>query len=223
MTETITSPVARENQLRQLTADSLRRMATANNLASVPTAKAIEEDIDVRLSLIGDILRAEYPGKDPTQCACRGALPYLGVIHSTDGPCLERVFVENEMAAYAETIEAVAPGGEPQVMYFQLRGDKAKTASGRYIVERVLPDVIEHFLAKNADYGDQHRYGLGPKAEFVGIHRKIGKLEAALWKGQQMNGEDAETMLKELIGQCLITLDLLNGNWTPVRPSAEEA
>jgi hypothetical protein len=85
-----------------------------------------------------------------------------------------------------------------------------RTESAQYIVDEILPVVIEHFLKKNADYGDQHREGLGPKGEFVGIHRKVGKLRRALWDGKAMNFEGAEEMLYELIGACLITLDLID-------------
>jgi hypothetical protein len=85
-----------------------------------------------------------------------------------------------------------------------------KSESALHILQKIVPDVIDHFLSKNADYGDQHRTeGLGPRGEFVGIHRKVYKLKRCLWDGQEMNHEGAEQMLVELIGQCLITLDLL--------------
>ena len=78
-----------------------------------------------------------------------------------------------------------------------------------FIYEVLLPEFLERFLAKNADYGDQHRTGLGVKAEYVGIHRKIEKLKSALWDEQAMNGEGAREMLFDLIGQCFIVLDLM--------------
>ncbi|MBK8246367.1 MAG: hypothetical protein IPK85_03070 [Gemmatimonadetes bacterium] len=45
------------------------------------------------------------------------------------------------------------------------------TSSGWFIYEVLLPEFLEQFLAKNADYGDQHRTGLGVRAEYVGDHR----------------------------------------------------
>ena len=84
-----------------------------------------------------------------------------------------------------------------------------QTASGWCIYEHVLPAVLRRFFRKNADYGDNHRNGLGLRAEYVGLHRKLEKLRRAIWDGQLMAGESAEEMLEDLIGQCLIMLDLL--------------
>lgn len=84
------------------------------------------------------------------------------------------------------------------------------TSSGWFIYEVLLPEFLEQFLAKNADYGDQHRAGLGVRAEYVGIHRKVEKLKTALWDGQVMNGEGPREMLFDLIGQCFIVLDLIS-------------
>jgi len=83
------------------------------------------------------------------------------------------------------------------------------TSSGWFVYEVLLPEFLEQFLAKNADYGDQHRAGLGVRAEYVGIHRKVEKLKTALWDGQVMNGEGPREMLFDLIGQCFIVLDLM--------------
>jgi hypothetical protein len=55
------------------------------------------------------------------------------------------------------------------------RGD-FQTESASYIFNHLLPRWAERFLQKNADYQDQHRYGLGPKGEFVGLDRKMAKL-----------------------------------------------
>ncbi len=90
------------------------------------------------------------------------------------------------------------------------------TTSGWFIYEVILPEVLRHFFTKNAGYGDQHRYGLGPAAEWVGIDRKIHKLERVLWEGEPVSGpEHVEEMLYDLIGQCFIILDLLAGNHNP--------
>jgi hypothetical protein len=88
-------------------------------------------------------------------------------------------------------------------------GPQPQTSSGYFIYEVLLPEFLERFFAKNADYGDQHRTGLGTAAEFVGIHRKVEKLKTALWDGQEMNGEGPREMLFDLIGQCFIILDLM--------------
>lgn len=111
----------------------------------------------------------------------------------------------------ADEFNAMESGPAEEAVYHQLRLDHPPvTESAHDILSSILPDVIGHFLKDNADYGDNHREGLGARAEFVGIHRKVKKLEKALWDGEDMNGEGAEEMLSDLIGQCLITLDLLD-------------
>lgn len=85
-----------------------------------------------------------------------------------------------------------------------------RTQSADYIVNIVLPRVLAHFLRKNADYGDQHRTGLGVKAEYVGLHRKMAKLQKVLWEDQEMNHEGPQEMLCDIIGACLLILDLLD-------------
>ncbi len=84
------------------------------------------------------------------------------------------------------------------------------TSSGWFIYEVILPEVMRKFFSKNADYGDQHRTGLGIKAEFVGLHRKFAKLKAFFWDNQEMNHETGEEMLQDVIGACLLMLDLMN-------------
>lgn len=108
-----------------------------------------------------------------------------------------------DVVAYGDEFNAFESGPMEAI------GPQPQTSSGFFIYEVLLPEFLERFFAKNADYGDQHRRGLGVAAEYVGIHRKIEKLKAALWDGQEMNGEDAREMLMDLIGQCFIVLDLM--------------
>lgn len=89
------------------------------------------------------------------------------------------------------------------------------TESARTIMEVLVPAWAQRFLAKNADYGDQHRMGLGPAAEYVGVDRKMAKLEAALWHEQELNGEGVDEMLDDMIGQLFLIKDLRAGNWKP--------
>lgn len=113
--------------------------------------------------------------------------------------------------ALAAVLDAVLHGGV-------VRGSNPygiQTTSGWFIYEVVLPDVLRHFFKDNADYGDNHREGLGLRAEFVGVHRKVKKLQKAIWDGENMNGEGAEEMLTDLIGQCLIMLDLIQSGKQP--------
>lgn len=100
-------------------------------------------------------------------------------------------------------------------------GYNIRTFSGMFIYEVVLPEFLRHFFDKNADYGDQHRTGLGLKGEFVGLHRKMAKLQKAIWDGEEMVGEGPEEMLFDLIGTALLMLDLMHRPLTdPGEPKA---
>lgn len=132
---------------------------------------------------------------------------WIGAIGGMDwynGPNGEK-FAQSHGKALAAVLDEVVHGG-------RVRGSNpfgVRTSSGWFIYESILPDVLRFFFKKNADYGDNHRTGLGPAAEYVGIHRKVEKLKTALWEGQEMEGEGTKEMLYDLIGQCLIVLDLI--------------
>jgi hypothetical protein len=50
------------------------------------------------------------------------------------------------------------------------------------------------------------------KGQFADIWRKIGKLKTALWDGRpdQLVSEDVDEVIRDLIGHCFITLNLLS-------------
>jgi hypothetical protein len=82
------------------------------------------------------------------------------------------------------------------------------------IVTVVLPEVIEKFAMKNAEYGDMGEgRSLGPRGEFVEINRKVGKIQTAIWDGhpEQLTSEKAEEVVQDIIGHCLMMLDMLDG------------
>lgn len=75
-----------------------------------------------------------------------------------------------------------------------------------------LPEWVAKFRAKNADYsgaGAEPHKVLGVQGQFADIWRKIWKLKKALWDGQTLAGEQPEEILRDLIGHCFLTLDLL--------------
>jgi hypothetical protein len=109
-----------------------------------------------------------------------------------------------EMAAGGTNLPFDALPGDSQIKPYDIR-----TSSGYFIYEVILPEVLRHFFSKNADYGDQHRTGLGLRAEFVGLHRKFAKLKSFFWDAKLMNHESGKEMLYDVIGQCLIMLDLM--------------
>lgn len=80
------------------------------------------------------------------------------------------------------------------------------------ILHGLLPEWVAQFRAKNADYsgaGAEPHKVLGVQGQFADIWRKIWKLKKALWDGQTLAGEQPEEILRDLIGHCFLTLDLL--------------
>ena len=81
------------------------------------------------------------------------------------------------------------------------------------IVLHVLPKVLSLYLNKSKDYDGNVMalLKLGPKAGFVDLWRKAGKLKGALWDGKPMVGEQTDEILMDLVGHVLIILDEI---WT---------
>lgn len=102
----------------------------------------------------------------------------------------------------------VEPGSDGRISLYTLEITNIKTESGKRVLMEVLPRVLELFLVKNQDYGDDMgAMRLGPKGQFVDIWRKVGKLKRALWDGEKMAGEQADEMFMDLIGHILLSLN----------------
>lgn len=86
-----------------------------------------------------------------------------------------------------------------------LRPEEYPSETARQICEELLPRWVSQFLEKNAGYGDMADE-LGPAAQFVDIHRKVGKLKRALWDQKDIGHEDAEEVAQDLIGHCFLLL-----------------
>lgn len=90
---------------------------------------------------------------------------------------------------------------------YTLEATNIKTNSAQHVLLEVLPQVLELFLVKNQDYGDEmNAMKLGAKGQFVDIWRKVGKLKGALWDGKSMVGEQADEILMDLVGHILLAL-----------------
>lgn len=71
------------------------------------------------------------------------------------------------------------------------------------IVKDLLPDMLELFLRKNAEYGVDE-LSLGPRAEFVRLWNKMRKLKTALWDGEELEFEQAGEILDDFLGHILL-------------------
>lgn len=82
------------------------------------------------------------------------------------------------------------------------------TQQARRILGKHLPEVMEHFLQRNAEYGEE-AHVLGVKGQFADINRKVIKLKRYLWDDVEVmpGAENIETIAGELIGHLLILID----------------
>lgn len=73
----------------------------------------------------------------------------------------------------------------------------------------ILPTLLELYMKKSKDYGGDvgNLADLGPKAAFVDMWRKMGKLKRALWDGVELEGEKPEEIMMDLVGHIFIILD----------------
>lgn len=76
------------------------------------------------------------------------------------------------------------------------------------MVNQILPEVVKRFRAKSADYGDVFKE-LGLAGQYSDIHRKARKLKMVMWEGKELKGEQADEILEDLIGNCLISIYLI--------------
>lgn len=85
--------------------------------------------------------------------------------------------------------------------------DQASTVD--YITQRLLPEVESRMRDASNHYGETHRV-LGQAGQFADIWRKIGPLKRALWDGADLTREHPRTILMDLIGHCLLTIDMID-------------
>jgi hypothetical protein len=82
------------------------------------------------------------------------------------------------------------------------------------IMTTILPKVLELYLAKVKDYGGVSG-GLGPRAPFVDMWRKMIKLKRSLWEGHELKFEKPSEILKDMIGTVLNILVELDEHQIP--------
>ena len=79
------------------------------------------------------------------------------------------------------------------------------------ILQEIVPDVLRLWIRRNVEYGDEAKE-LGAKGQYADINRKVRKLKRLLWDDNVPAwavSEDKEQVLMDLVGHCLLTIDLL--------------
>jgi len=76
---------------------------------------------------------------------------------------------------------------------------------------RLAQDIhrtLAYFNERSRDY-DGNAAVLGTKGQFADIWRKIHKVKKALWDEQPLVGETVEEVLMDLVGHCLLAINML--------------
>jgi hypothetical protein len=86
-----------------------------------------------------------------------------------------------------------------------------QTDLAKRIMDVHLPKVIDHFLKRNAEYGDDDDFDLGVSGQYVDISRKVQKLKRRWWDDEPVadGAETDEVIVMELIGHLLMSLEYL--------------
>jgi len=94
-----------------------------------------------------------------------------------------------------------------------------------YIREKLIPEILDRMDDWAAEYKQPRE--LGVRGEFVGLHRKVGKLKTIVWDDVDASGwrEDPRTILQEVIAHGLLMLsdmdhgDSLTSAHQPIDPA----
>ena len=79
----------------------------------------------------------------------------------------------------------------------------------RYIRDVLWPEFLRQFIEDNAEYPEERP--LGARAEWHGMHRKVGKLKAPVWDGKEWTGrESVRRMFQEIVGHAFLAIASLD-------------
>jgi hypothetical protein len=90
----------------------------------------------------------------------------------------------------------------------EIAGQSGDSAELVVIATKIMPEWLQLFARKNADYGSGSAYELGVQGQYSDIHRKMIKLKRAMWDGEQLDFEDTEEIIKDLISHLFLTLHM---------------
>ncbi len=87
-----------------------------------------------------------------------------------------------------------------------------QTELAKRIMKYHAPAALDHFIERNGEYGDDDDFNLGSRGQYVDISRKVQKLKRRMWDGQPEpdGAESTRTVVMELIGHLLMTMDYLD-------------
>lgn len=91
----------------------------------------------------------------------------------------------------------------------------------RYIRDVLWPEFLQQFIEDNAEYPAERP--LGAKAEWHGLHRKVGKLKSPVWDEESWDGrESVRRMFQEIVGHAFLAIASLDYDGRNCSPECAE-
>jgi hypothetical protein len=116
------------------------------------------------------------------------------------------------LATRASRISSPAPAPCVQVVtQAELDAIQRQVTDVDYIVNVLLPSIGVKMRQDEEHYGSDNHHELGTKGQFADIWRKIGPLKRQMWEGLPPTREGTREIVMDLIGHCLLTLAMLDG------------
>lgn len=85
----------------------------------------------------------------------------------------------------------------------------------QYRIAILLGEMADKIAEDSRHYGDDNDKALGLRGQFSDIWRKIGPLRRALWEDETLVRETPRAILMDLIGHCLLTIQMIDEEADP--------
>jgi hypothetical protein len=144
---------------------------------------------------------------DPIEVQCEMQLPHS--THQWATASLGAFLREPD----AKTTLWICPGILPGTGWMAPPELKPGMTPQEYIVSKLLPEIATMLLEKARDYDAGSTYNhrvLGLPGQFADIWRKVAKLKKGMWEGQDLAGEPLRVVLQDMIGHCLLAIELID-------------
>ena len=89
-------------------------------------------------------------------------------------------------------------------------------------ITQIFPKALLHHATAATHYGDGNADFLGIKGQFAELWRKIMPLKRAMWDGEKLTREQPPEIIKDLIGHCLLALQMYEDGLNPPDPQLKD-
>lgn len=114
--------------------------------------------------------------------------------------------------------------GSPQTsdqrrLSIYIHGTEEIPAKAQRILHGPALEALNLYAKRASDYTDADGFDpaevLGVQGQFAEVWRKVWKLKNSMWDGREMVGEGPREILMDLIGHCLLAIDMIDHE-TPI-------